>query len=482
MKNKFEYTPLGKVAQIDISGVDKKVKENERQVRLCNFVDVYHNWAITQDLYKDFMIASANEREIDLFKIKKGQVAITKDSETRDDIGIATYIADDFQDVILGYHTALITPNEKFLNGKFLNAFLQSSTAKKHFENNASGSGQRYTLTNDSISSIKVPLYDIKTQEKIGNLFTLIDKKIVNNNKMNKILENLAKTIYYYWFVQYEFPNKEGKPYKSSGGEIIYSQELKREKPKDWTVGKISTISSMISGYAFKSQDYVLNGIYKLYTIKNVQDGYINANVDNRINVLPKEINKECKLKPKDLIMSLTGNVGRVGLVYEENTLLNQRVLKIIPNEKYDMFIYQILRNNAFKEIMQRIASGTSQKNLSPSQVANFEILLPPIALLDKFNILTKSFIDKIVFNYKENQKLIELRDFLLPLLMNGQVTIKEAEEKFDQTLKEENITIFPNYDLRFELWLQNQGLAARGDIDRKTLREIFDAMDDNDK
>ena len=178
MKNKFEYTPLGKVAQIDISGVDKKVKENERQVRLCNFVDVYHNWSITHDLYDDFMIASANEREIDLFKIKKGQVAITKDSETRDDIGISTYIADDFQDVILGYHTALITPNEKLLNGKFLNAFFHTSTAKKHFENNASGSGQRYTLTIDTLLELPVYLPELEKQKQIGNIFSNIDRKI----------------------------------------------------------------------------------------------------------------------------------------------------------------------------------------------------------------------------------------------------------------------------------------------------------------
>ena len=93
---------LGDVADVDISGVDKKTKEGEKAVRLCNFVDVYYNWAITANMYEGLMLASASDRDIESFRLRKGQVAITKDSETRDDIGVATYIADDFENVILG--------------------------------------------------------------------------------------------------------------------------------------------------------------------------------------------------------------------------------------------------------------------------------------------------------------------------------------------------------------------------------------------
>ena len=94
---------LSDVAKVEISSVDKKAKDGETPVRLCNFTDVYHNWAITSDMACSFMEASANSKEIEKFTIKKGQVAFTKDSETRDDIGIPTYIADNFEDVILGY-------------------------------------------------------------------------------------------------------------------------------------------------------------------------------------------------------------------------------------------------------------------------------------------------------------------------------------------------------------------------------------------
>lgn len=154
----IEYCDLSTVATIDVSGVDKKTKPNEDMIKLCNFTDVYHNWAITKKLYSKFMVASANKNEVSKFLLKKGQVAITKDSETRDDIGISAYIADDFNDVLLGYHCALIRPNNNLIDSRFLNAFLQTNQAKKHFEFNASGSGQRYTLTCDSISSLQVPM------------------------------------------------------------------------------------------------------------------------------------------------------------------------------------------------------------------------------------------------------------------------------------------------------------------------------------
>ena len=102
---------LRDVAKVEISSIDKKTKDGETPVRLCNFTDVYCNWAITSDIADALMEASANTSEIERFTIKKGQVAFTKDSETRDDIGISTYIAEDFDDVLLGYHCALITPD-----------------------------------------------------------------------------------------------------------------------------------------------------------------------------------------------------------------------------------------------------------------------------------------------------------------------------------------------------------------------------------
>ena len=195
---------LGDIANVEISGVDKKCIDQEMPVRLCNFVDVYRNWAITSEMAEGFMEATARQVEISKFTIKKGQVALTKDSETRDDIGISTYIADDFEDVVLGYHNALITPNPELLNGKYLNALFHTEYAKRYFAFNASGSGQRYSLSLEALNSFPVLLPPtLKEQEAIGNIFSHIDRKILLNRSINQNLEAMTKQLYDYWFVTF---------------------------------------------------------------------------------------------------------------------------------------------------------------------------------------------------------------------------------------------------------------------------------------
>jgi len=176
------------IATVNISSIDKKSNENEMDVRLCNFVDVYYKWAITSRSVDTLMKATAKKSEIDKFLLKRGQVAITKDSETRDDIGASTYIADDLQNVVLGYHCALITPNQEFVDGKYLNAFMHTDYIKTYFENNASGSGQRYTLSIDTINDIPVILPELEAQHQIGDLFSNIDRKIELNREINQNL------------------------------------------------------------------------------------------------------------------------------------------------------------------------------------------------------------------------------------------------------------------------------------------------------
>ena len=177
---------LSEVAKVEVSSIDKKTKDGETPVRLCNFTDVYHNWAITSDMVDTFMVASANPNEIEKFTIRKGQVAFTKDSETRDDIGIPTYIADDFDGVILGYHCALITPDETKLCGKYLNAFMHSAYIQRYFELNATGSGMRYTLSLDTLENIPLLLPSIEEQKRIGEIFSSLDKKISINRAINQ--------------------------------------------------------------------------------------------------------------------------------------------------------------------------------------------------------------------------------------------------------------------------------------------------------
>lgn len=188
---------------------------------------------------------------------------------------------------------------------------------------------------------------------------------------------------------------------------------------------KLANICTFTSGYPFKTENYVKNGVYKLYTIKNVQNGIIESNVDSYLANIPKDMDPKCLLSFMDILISLTGNVGRSGLVYDNNCLLNQRVLKINVQEDMFSWVYILLQNNSFINYALKVATGTSQKNLSPSQVGDFPVIIPSNKYLKEFNDIAKPALRKIALNNKENLYLKNQRDYLLPLLLNGQITVR---------------------------------------------------------
>ena len=276
------------------------------------------------------------------------------------------------------------------------------------------------SMLRDMVVDIEI---NIEKQKRIANSISIIDKKIQTNNQINQELEAMAKTLYDYWFVQFDFPDQNGKPYKSSGGKMVYHPELKREIPEGWRVAKLNEIVDLISGYPFSSNDYVTSGKYKLYTIKNVQDGFTVDKVDNYLDFLPSNMSHECQLRRGDLIMSLTGNVGRIGMVYEDNVLLNQRVLKLKTiNKTHKSFIYSFFRSDVTKAHLENISTGTSQKNLSPIDIGNMMIPFPSESLFSKF----LDNLNMLANNFVEIQELTQLRDWLLPMLMNGQVKMQD--------------------------------------------------------
>lgn len=313
--------------------------------------------------------------------------------------------------------------NEK--KARYLYYFLQSEFAKKYIQKQLAGAVQKF-LPLGELRKFPVPVYNENIYKNISVL-KYIDDKIELNNKINYELEKVAKELYDYWFIQFEFPDKNNRPYKSNNGKMIYNETLKRKIPYNWTVDKLKKFCDIKSGYPFSSDNYVSNGIYGIITIKNVQNGYIDIHTDNYINSLPSDLPQYCVLEKGDILLSLTGNVGRVGLIYTDNLLLNQRVAKIVPKSKYlYSYIYFLIKNNHFRSILEQKSTGTSQKNLSPIETENIDIIVPDKNTIEEFDRNVKSIIEKIVNNWTENAFLIDLRDFLLPMLMNGQISIKD--------------------------------------------------------
>ena len=415
--NKYK---LADIAKIEISGVDKKTIEGEIPVRLCNFVDVYYNWAITKEKAKSFMVASAKQTEIDKCSIGKGMVAITKDSETRDDIGVATYIADDFDNVVLGYHCALIIPNSAVVDGKYLNAFMHTRYIQKYFENNASGSGQRYTLSNDTIGNIPVLLPSIDEQHTIGKVLADIDRKIELNKRINDNLEAMAKQLYNYWFVQFDFPNEEGKPYMSSGGAMVWNEKLKREIPQGWHCGTLLDIAEYTNGLACQKYRPTDNNKLPVIKIKEMHDG-LSADTE----WVKADIPDDVKVFDGDVLFSWSASLEVMLWAYG-NGGLNQHIFKVTSKNGYprSFYFYQLIHYvGVFKQIAE--ARKTTMGHITQDHLRQSTIALPPnIDVANKLEEKLCPIFDAIVKNNQEIMALTKQRDELLPLLMNGQATV----------------------------------------------------------
>ena len=414
---------LGEIATVEISGVDKKTKDGEIPVKLCNFVDVYYKWAITSDLEQKFMEATARTNEIERLKLKRGQVALTKDSETRFDIGIATYIADDFDNVILGYHNALITPNPEKLSGKYLNALLHTDYARTYFANNASGSGQRYALSIDALNNFPVPLLPLAEQERIGDIFSSIDQKIALNRAINDNLEAMAKQLYDYWFVQFDFPNEEGKPYKSSGGKMVWNEKLKREIPEGWYADNICRIADILSGGTPSKQvdSYWQNGNIPFFGPTDYTGAIFQLTTAEHIT---NEGLKHCAsslFEEGVVIITARGSIGKI-VVVGTPMAMNQSCYAFRPRN--DEFEYLFFLTAQLIEHLKAKGSGSVFKSIITADIENSILSIADETTITLFTSTIRPLMNAIKENTKQIELLTKQRDELLPLLMNGQVSV----------------------------------------------------------
>ncbi len=315
-----------------------------------------------------------------------------------------------------------IMPDKKVVEPLFLKYKLD--TMYKYLVGLSTGSA-RDNLSQAGIGDIEIELPDLDTQRRIASVLSNLDRKIALNRQINTNLEALARQLYDYWFVQFDFPDANGKPYKSSGGKMVYNEQLKREIPKGWEVKQMDEVIEIRSGFPFQSSTYLPKGKYRIITIKNVQDGYLDINDTDFIEELPKRIPDYCILKKGDTLVSLTGNIGRVGRVYTTNLLLNQRVGFVDSKIGFTNWAYLFLTTTQIRQQIEKLGIGSAQSNVSPIQIGKIKMVLPPLALLSNFEQRVAPMLNQIISNSEENSSLTRQRDELLPLLMNGQVSVE---------------------------------------------------------
>lgn len=234
----------------------------------------------------------------------------------------------------------------------------------------------------------------------------------------------MAKQLYDYWFVQFDFPDENGRPYKSSGGEMVWNEKLKREVPFGWNVTPLYTWLDIKSGFPFSSETYKSSGTYKVITIKNVQDGYLITSGCDYLDEIPFQAKDHIALKIGDRLISLTGNCGRLCVVAENNLLLNQRVGLLDCAEIALEYAYNLLSSASMRSVVENLANGAAQANLSPIELCKTNSILPPDEILSLYNEISNTLRSLSLQCIQEIAGLTKIRVSLLPLLMNGQVSV----------------------------------------------------------
>src|SRR5690554_1968505 len=286
------------------------------------------------------------------------------------------------------------------------------------------------------IENIEIDLPSYSTQKQIAKVLSDLDAKIEVNNKINKELEAMAKTLYDYWFVQFDFPDENGKPYKSSGGKMVYNEELKREIPEGWKDGTIGDIGDLTRGVTYSKKDIktsIDKGVTPILRATNISGNVVD--LDNMVYVPDEFVRNNQVLNQYDIIITMSSgskdHIGKNGFYYFEKKVgFGAFCAKLAAKENFRYYLYSFTQSDFMFETIKNESLGTNINNLNNSLVNGFKLVMPPTKVLKAFNRLSEPFYKKIASNLQENQKLAELRDWLLPMLMNGQISVGEAEER----------------------------------------------------
>lgn len=380
----------------------------------------------------DYIDAEAKKIINKRSKIKAGDILFS----SRAPIGQTYLISTEPSYFDIGESIFSIRANKEVITPEYLCLYLSSDYFIKSASKHVTGSViQEIRIGNLMETEIVVP--PIEMQIKIAECINSIDYKIQLNNHINKKIESMAKTIYDYWFLQFEFPNKDGKPYKASGGKMVWNEELKREIPDGWKISKIGDICEITRGVSYTAANLKSDGTPILSLASISRKGQY---IPEGIKYYSGKYNESKVLKPYDAIMCNTDMtqekeiVAKVILVpdiFGKSQILSTHHIShlVFDDEIYKEYVYLTTQTKWFHNHIKGFSAGTNVLGLDSDGFKDFKLLIPTNDVLIKFN---KIVMDNEMYKsnlINENQELASLRDFLLPMLMNGQVTFKEANE-----------------------------------------------------
>lgn len=305
-----------------------------------------------------------------------------------------------------------IENDESKVTNQFLYYFLQTNP---FITTNGSTIKRLY---NDNLRDTKIPnVPSIQQQNQITDILGALDNKIQTNNQINQELEAIAKTLYDYWFVQFDFPDQNGKPYKSSGGKMVYNPELKREIPEGWGVEKLENVANITMGQSPKGSSYNETGEGIMFFQGSTDFGW-RFPVARQYTTEPSRIAEE-----DDILLSVRAPVGTLNIA-DTRCCIGRGLAAINSKVRANSYIFNVMQD--FKKLFDMMNSvGTTFGSITKDDLYSLQLVYPPTELLMKFDKSVKSFDKEIKNRSRQNQELTQLRDWLLPMLMNGQVKVE---------------------------------------------------------
>ncbi|MFQ9265848.1 MAG: restriction endonuclease subunit S [Streptococcus thermophilus] len=347
-------------------------------------------------------------------KVEKGTIIYSTVRPNQKHFG---YFDTHSNDLVVSTGFATLDVIDPRINSKYLYYLLTQNSVISQLQSIGENSTSSYpSIRPEDIGNLSFVFPDIDIQNKIADILTSIDKKIQINNQINQELEAMAKTLYDYWFVQFDFPDQNGKPYKSSGGKMVYHPELKREIPEGWGVSNLFDAAEVQYGYPF-STDY-FNSTGEGVPVIRIRDILGN----DITNYSTEEVEDKYRINVGDVLIGMDGNF-HMNYWIKENCYLNQRVVKVNSDKLPNMVLkYQI---EPFIKLREKSVSRTTVGHLSDKDLKAINVILPKDKCLSSIFEKFESILENIIINQQQNQELTQLRDWLLPMLMNGQVKVE---------------------------------------------------------
>lgn len=421
----FSTVSLGEIAEITLSSVDKKTKQGEKKVLLCNYMDVYSRRFIRSDI--PFMAATATEREIERCGLQSQDVVITKDSETHDDIGVPALICGYIENLVCGYHLTVLRPKLNRLSGPYLYYALQTEESRHQFQSYANGV-TRFGLRKADIHRVEIPLPSLSEQRAIAKVLATFDEKIELNQRMNETLEELARTIFRDWFVDFgpTHAKMEGRePRLAPELWKLFPDALDEEgKPVGWVRGTLNDIVDF-SRNSVNSSDVPDATPY--IGLKHMPRRTIALSEWGEAKTVQSNANRF--RKGSILFGKLRPYFHKVGIAPLGGICSTDIVVMAPRSQEWGAFALECLSSDDFVDYTDRTSTGTKMPRTSWKTMAKYEICLPSEGVVRVYQDIAKPLFDRLDANIHETSTLAQVRDLLLSKLMSGEICLRDAEK-----------------------------------------------------